>query len=164
MRTRCKTAALGRLRAVRDERGVVAVEFALILPLVLFIFLAIVDFGRVFNYLNDTNQIAANGARYAAVDQNPGDGTYSLQEYLALQGDTKELREGGSEAVDAPLDVCIEFPDNDLTGTSGQVGDPVTVKVESEFDLIPLLGGISLPIRGSATMRLERPPSYSADC
>lgn len=162
MRSRCKTPAIGRPRAVRDERGVVAVEFALILPLVLFIFLAIVDFGRVFNYLNDTNQIAANGARYAAVDQNPGGGT--LQEYLAAQGDTKELRDGGSEAVDAPLDVCIDFPANVLTGTSGQVGDPVTVKVESEFDLIPLLGGISLPIRGSATMRLERPPSYSADC
>jgi hypothetical protein len=150
---------------LRDERGVVTVEFALLLPVILAVVFLIIDFGRVFNYVNDTNQIAANGARFAAVDNVPGGG--SLQSYLAAQADTTELREGGSKSIDDAISVCVSFPN----GTSN-VGDPVKVSVESEFKvagiitrLIPGGGDVTVPIHGEAVMRIERPPTaYSAGC
>ena len=51
------------------------IEMALVLPILLFLALGIVDFGRAINYWNDVNQIAADGARFAAVDKNPGEDT-----------------------------------------------------------------------------------------
>ena len=133
-----------------NESGVVAIEFALTLPIILIFMFAIIQFGQLFNHLNDSNQIAANGARYAAVDNNPGGST--LQSYLVGQGDTQHLRDNAK--------VCITFEN----GTS-DVGDPVKVSVSSSFTLIPLLGGATLSVNGHATMRIERTPSkYSAGC
>jgi len=151
---------------LRDQRGVVTIEFALLLPVLLAFVFMIIDFARVFNYLNDANQIAANGARFAAVDRNPNGGG-SLQEYLRQQADTGELRDGGSSAVADPLDVCIGFPSG-----SSEVGEPVQVEVRTEFKIarmitqfVPGDPEVKLPITGKATMRIERPPTnYSADC
>ena len=141
---------LRRLSA--DESGVVAVEFALILPFILVFLFAIIDFGQIFNHVNDANQIAADGARFAAVNVSPNGAT--LQSYLAQQADTQYLKDH--------ISVCVDFPN----GTSN-VGDPVRVKVTSTFQLVPLLGGSTIDLRGSATMRLERPPTpaiISAGC
>ena len=62
----------------------VAVEFALVLPLILFVLFAIIDFGQVFNNLNDANHIAGMGARYAAVDNKPTGDT--LQDIPQIAG------------------------------------------------------------------------------
>lgn len=133
-----------------DESGVVAIEFALVLPIILIFMFAIIQFGQLFNHLNDSNQIAANGARFAAVDNNPGGST--LQNYLVGQGDTQHLRDNAK--------VCITLP----TGSS-TVGNPVKVSVSSSFTLIPLLGGATLSLNGHATMRIERAPTkYTPGC
>jgi len=133
-----------------SESGVVAIEFALVLPIILIFMFAIIQFGQLFNHLNDSNQIAANGARFAAVDNNPGGGT--LQSYLVDQGDTQHLRDNAK--------VCITMP----SGNSN-VGDPVKVSVSSNFTLIPLLGGATLALNGHATMRIERTPTkYTPGC
>ncbi len=141
-------------RLLGDESGVVVIEFALTLPIILVFMFAIIQFGQLFNHVNDSNQIAADGARLAAVDNKPGGP--SLQSYLAQQGDTQSLRDN--------VKVCIEFPN----GTS-KVGDPVKVHVSSTFTLIPLLasfnGGAGLALNGYATMRIERTPTqYAAGC
>lgn len=140
-------------RAARDESGVVAVEFALILPLILLVLFAIIDFGQVFNNLNDANHIAGMGARYAAVDNNPN-ASGTLQAYLRLQADTQAMKDN--------INVCISFPN----GTS-KVGDPVKVRVTSSYTLVPLVGGSSpnLALHAEATMRIERLPSkYFPTC
>lgn len=141
-------------RLVGSASGVVAVEFALTLPIILVFLFAIIQFGQLFNHVNDQNHIAAEGARLAAVDNNPSGST--LQSYLTQEGDTQSLRD--------TIKVCIEFP----SGTSN-VGDPVKVSVSSDFNLIPLLakynGGAALALNGHATMRIERPPTtYSGGC
>lgn len=142
---------------LRDERGVVAVELALILPVLLGILFLLIDFGRAFNYANDANQIAAEGARMAAVNGYPGGAT------LASQGDTTELRDGGTQ-VPSKLLVCVDFPTNPATGTSGKVGDPVHVRATATFRIVPIIAAADVPIHGDATMRLERTPSFSAGC
>src|SRR5262249_49943164 len=54
----------------KNERGTAVVEFAVIaLPLCLIIF-GILDFGRALNYYNDVTQLAGQGARAAAVNEN----------------------------------------------------------------------------------------------
>lgn len=132
------------------ESGVVAIEFALTLPIILIFLFAIIQFGQLFNHVNDSNQMAADGVRYAAVDGNPGGST--LQAYILERGDTQHLRDSAK--------VCITFPES-----ISEVGYPVKVSVSSSFTLIPLLGGATLSLNGHATMRIERPPTkYFAGC
>jgi len=142
------------------EGGVVLVEFAFVLPLLLILLLLILDFGRAINYWIDTTHLASEGARLAAVDKAPGGGT--LQEYIKSQADTDELRTGGTAGgVVAPgIEVCIEHLVDDEDGTQGQIGDPVKVTVSTQYDWIPMLGnefdiGRST-ISSSATHRIER--------
>lgn len=158
MQRRPDHAAHRRSSIARDERGVVAIEFALVLPLLLLVLFLIVDFGRVFNYFNDANQIAAEGARAAAV-AGPLADQGAFVAGLIDSGTTEELR-AGSDQVTTPLDACVILPN----GTS-KTGDPITIRVTSEFELLPIIpGGISIPIKGEATMRIERDLNFTADC
>ena len=138
------------------------VEFALVLPLLLVLLFGMLEFGKAFNYWIDQTHLANEGARWAAVDKNPGGGT--LQEYIASQANTAELRDGGTDSVPGAIEICIDFPN----GTS-QVGDPVRVTASASYNWLPFLGdriGVSsTAISASATMRLEAVPSaYSAGC
>jgi Flp pilus assembly protein TadG len=141
------------------------VEFALIAVLLLLLVFGIAQFGLALNTTNDATQLASEGARYAAVNYLPG-GT-SLQAWVKSQADTGLLSSGGK--------VCVSFPPlPDGSANPGQVGDPVRVTVTTNFAWQPLNGlsrltrgavPASTPLTGSATMRLEAPPSnYSAGC
>jgi Flp pilus assembly protein TadG len=147
------------LHPLTDQKGTSLVEFALILPVLALILFGLLDFAKAFNYWNDETHLAAEGARFAVVNSNPG-GSQTLQHYLQQQADTSELR---GLAV-----VCVAFPTNPATGTSGQVGDPVTVTVKSRYTWLPIVSsraGLSptTTLTGSATMRLEAPPTaYTA--
>src|SRR6266550_4962833 len=135
-------------KLLRNEQGTALVEFAMILPILALLLFGLIDFGKAFNYWNDETHLAAEGARWAVVNSNPGSGT--LQQYIQQQADTSELRSLAT--------VCVSFPTNPDTGTSGHVGDPVTVTVKSNYNWIPFLSSqLTLPtkISGSATMRLE---------
>lgn len=57
----------------RNDKGSALVELALILPLVLLLFMGIVDLGRAFYYSNTVARAAEAGALYGS--QNPTDTT-----------------------------------------------------------------------------------------
>ncbi len=121
-------------------------EFALVLPLLLALVFGAVQFGRVLNYWNDANQLAGDGARFAAVDRNPGAASSkTLQQWIAGQFDTAEARKC--------MSVTISY------ATGAKVGDPVTVQVERPWRFMPLLGLATVPLKGTAVMRLEHLPS-----
>jgi Flp pilus assembly protein TadG len=146
------------MRIVSEQKGTSLVEFALILPILALLLFGLLDFAKAFNYWNDETHLAAEGARWAVVNSNPG-GSQTLQQYLQSQADTTELR---GLAV-----VCVSFPTNPDTGSSGQVGDPVTVTVKSRYTWLPFVSSRarlspSTTITGSATMRLEAPPTAYA--
>jgi Flp pilus assembly protein TadG len=139
-------------RFLSGESGVAIVEFALVLPLLMLIVVAIFDFGRALNYWADTTHLSAEGARLAAVDRIP-DGT-SLQAYIRDKADTPELRDGGSTSVPDQLEVCV-------TSDGDAVGDPVEVSVTTTYHWIPLLDDLpgmpdTTTITGTSTMRRER--------
>jgi TadE-like protein len=158
---------LGALRsACRSERGTALVEFALVLPVLSILLFGMLDLGKAFNYWIDETHLASEGARWAAVDKNPGASAgQTLQQYIQSQADTRELRGA------ARVSIC--FPQ----GTS-KFGDPVKVIVTDDYSFLGVLthklrflsGRVvrspsgSTKIVGSAVMRLEAPPSsYVAD-
>src|SRR2546422_3064345 len=150
-------------RRAREEDGSALVEFTLLLPLLLLILFGVLDFGRAVNYWIDESQLANVGARYAAVNRNPGPGS-TLQESIRNQADAGELRDGGTSSVPSPAQVCIAFPNG-----SSNVGDPVETTVSVSYNWMPFLGDqvdvATTTMTGSATMRLEQAPSaYGAGC
>ena len=87
------------------------VEMALIMPILLVIVLGIVDFGKGMNYWNDANQLAADAARFAAVNKNPGDDTPEtadddFRNWIRMQADTEELEAGIAEGDPLPDGSC----------------------------------------------------------
>jgi len=147
------------LRALRrDQRGVAVIEFALVaIPLFLLV-LGIIDFGRALNYYNDMQQLAGQGARFAAVNQEPGTagGTAgpNFQKDLADFADSPELKNPANH-----ITVCINSP------LPAQVGDPVSITVSYNFHFIPLISPITLPLSTTQTERFEaNSPGFSATC
>jgi Flp pilus assembly protein TadG len=152
-----------RLPAIADESGAALVEFVLVLPLLLVLLFGMLDFGKAYNYWIDGTQLAHEGARFAAVNKNPGPGA-SLQESIRDQADTPELRNGGTASVPSALSVCIDFPN----GTS-QIGDPVRVRVTTTYSFLSFLsskvGIANKTIQADSIMRLEQPPTnFAAGC
>jgi len=92
-------------RRHRDE-GAAAVEFALVLPVLLLLIFGIVDFGRMLNAKITVNEAAREGARAAAlVDRDSG-------------VDRATAAAGGLE-IDAPdVEGCPAAPDPDANATA----------------------------------------------
>src|ERR671932_212438 len=98
---------------VLDERGAALVELALVLPVLLILLLGTIDFGKALNYWIDETHLANEGARWAAVDKNPGaGGGRSLQQYIRDQVNTAELHgdAAGTQQSAHAAQVCISFP------------------------------------------------------
>jgi Flp pilus assembly protein TadG len=150
-----------RRRGAKDESGVALTEFALVLPLLLVLLMAVLDFGVAFSTWIDQTHLVNEGARWAVVNKNPGSG--SLQDYIRSQADSDQLRNGGSASVPDPMNVTICFP----AGTS-RVGDPVEVQTSVTYNWLPFLGDridiTQTTISASARMRLEAvPTNYTAN-
>jgi Flp pilus assembly protein TadG len=160
---RLRALSPARRAGVNPEAGAALVEFALILPLFLLMVFLVFDVGRAINYWIDETHLASEGARLAAVNASPGG---DIKSYIRSQADTKELRDGGSDSISDPLKVCIDFPTDPEDGTTREVGDPVQVTVSTTYKWLPIIGAnvTSSTIKGSATHRLERPPTYTAGC
>lgn len=59
-------------RRWKSERGTAMVEFAVVLPIFLFIIWCVVDFARAFYTQNSLASAVREGARYAVVTAEPG--------------------------------------------------------------------------------------------
>lgn len=134
----------------RKEDGAVLVEFAIVAPVLLLLVIGMLQFGLVLNAWIDETHLTSSGARYAAVNQNP-DPSMTLPDYIKSQADTADLRDTAK--------VCVAYPTNPDTSTAGEVGDPVEVTMSYDYQLLPLIGGIALNVKGAATMRLEAVPA-----
>ena len=54
------------MKTNKNQRGLAAVEFAIVLPVMLFLMLATAEFGRVFYHYNTLSKAVQTGARYAS--------------------------------------------------------------------------------------------------
>jgi Flp pilus assembly protein TadG len=143
----------------RSESGQAAIEYALVLPVVIIILLAVVDFGFVFNYWNNEQELASSTARFAVVGRNPGPGG-SLQASMKSTVASNALKNGGTDHLPSPVQICVTFPDG------RGVGKRVLVEVKTDYHFIPFVPylGDRLPVHltGKATMRQETTPTAAA--
>ena len=148
--------ALGRLR--RDENGIAAVEFALVLPVLLLLGIGMTEMGRVVNQATTVQKALREGALYAARNQFPLTAAVkTTAENLVKKGDPTGagayLVPGWSEAGASLL---LETPDFDLNGTPLPV-----VRLTATVPFVPMLPGL-LPIPGF-NLVLKHEQAYIGD-
>jgi len=163
-RSRVLRFAAARAHAAR-ERGQATVEFALVLPALLLVTLAMLDFGKAFNYWIDETHLVNVAARWAVVNTLPlpgGDpactGGQTIDCQVKQQADTNELKNGGSSVSSPGVEISFCLPN----GTGG-TGDPVRAQAQATYNWLSFLtgplgiGGLtSKTITTTATMRLEQ--------
>jgi Flp pilus assembly protein TadG len=137
-------------RSIRHDRGAVAVEFALIMPLLLLILFGTIEFGRVWSQYQVFNGAAREGARCAAVQA--GDfATCDIQgsieaaagPYAGALPSGRTVTVGGAAAPDG----CT---------SDDQIGLPVQVAWDQPLNItIPFWGDVTISPTIEATFRCE---------
>jgi Flp pilus assembly protein TadG len=141
----------GRLR---QERGQTLVEFAIVLPVLVLIILGILYFGRYEDYANQETQLAEEGVRWAAVNNNPSTVTgQTLAQYIVAQAQP-ELKNGSTD-VTSPA-VAYVYQPSSATYAEGQ---PIRVCLVATVVFPSPIGTPTATIVESATMRIEQTPS-----
>ena len=129
---------LQRVRSV--SRGQSMVELALVLPLLAFMLVIAIDFGRIYFSYIQINNAAREGAKYAA--QAPTD-TVSIN--AAANRETNSQAQSGESALVISAPVCKNAAGtviNCTTATTGGsgAGNTVTLRVAESFSfLTPLI-------------------------
>lgn len=112
-----------------SERGAAAVEFALIVPILLMLVLGIFEFGRAFNIQVSLSEAAREAARYAAIHY--ADAGYSDEDAQNV-------------GIDAAPSVALELDDVSVAYDAGACspGDNVVVTVTFNTTYLTGLPGL----------------------
>jgi Flp pilus assembly protein TadG len=132
----------GWRRLAAQERGAVAVEFIIILPILLMFLFAIIDFGHAFYMKQMITNAAREGARYGVVYGDPKHTTAQIQAVV-----TNYLTDCGITPKGAP----------EVTGAQGATGTPLTVVVTATktWYVLNYILGPSTDIQSGAVMNNE---------
>lgn len=124
-----------RAQRLRGDRGAAAVEFALVLPLLLLLVVGIIQFGRIFSMQIQLSGAANAGARYLSV--NPTD-----------EAETRNrTREAAVNLALSDAEIAVTTP-----GTCSST-NAVTVVASRVFVFdIPLLPNADITIEGRGVM------------
>jgi Flp pilus assembly protein TadG len=148
------------MKQIRRISGQSAVEFALVIPLILLLFLMFIDLGRLVYFHSTLYNAVREGARYAIVTQF----TDNTQRETAI----RDMVVGYSIAM--PLDpakVSI-WCDHDPTNTNeNPCSDYVTVSAQAEIQPMTVFlaqmlgGGNTFNIKAESTMQMTPWGAYS---
>ncbi|TFD19264.1 TadE/TadG family type IV pilus assembly protein [Cryobacterium sp. TMS1-13-1] len=124
-----------RFRRIAGERGAVAVEFALLLPVLVLLVFGIFEFGRVYNAQISITNAAREGARYMAIHNNaPPAKTVAVNAAPSLSPALV-----AANVTVSPLE-CV-------------AGSSVTVTVNYSFDFLTGYFGSTIPLTGKGVMQ-----------
>ena len=124
-------------RRLRDERGASAVEFALVVPLLILVLMGIVEFGKTVN----TQSTLSSAAREAA-------------RTMALTNDVGQAR-AAAQSADGSLNLAasaISVTPASCTGASATQMVTVTITYRQVF-ASGLVGRTGVDLTGTAAMR-----------
>ena len=125
----------------RSERGQALVEFALVVPLLIIMVMAIIDFGRAWSLHQTITDAAREGARQSVISNN-----VTQDSAAAIIG--RVIQASGFD----PSLATVGFPDGFKTGR----GFPTTVTVEMPYQfgfLAPFVRLVTLDNQASITLR-----------
>jgi Flp pilus assembly protein TadG len=134
-------------RSLRNQRGQAVTEFAVILPVLLLVLLAIYQFGVVFNNYIQVTAAAREGARKAAVSRSSGN-------CAAVQGMAVSAAKGAAPGLNqSNMNVTVTAT---CTNNAYAAGTNTTVTVTYPYS-ISILGKVvaSGTLSSSTTMREE---------
>ncbi len=133
------------LRAwILGERASATVEFAMVLPILMLFLFGIIEFGRVLSVQHLLNTAAREGARTAVL---PG------ADNAAVIAKINDVLSGAGMAYDA-----LQLTPADVS--SAGRNDPVTVRVQVNYETVAWVGGIvpgfsGTQLQGVVVMRKE---------
>jgi len=130
-----------RHRIIKSEKGASAVEFALILPILIILVFGIVQFGIAYNNYIALTHAAREGARLAAVGKYEELGVDEFEERVRESAPTVQIET-----------ITVENPDGISIGS--KIVITVTGKVLNIE--IPLVGSWPVQLTSQATMRREQ--------
>jgi Flp pilus assembly protein TadG len=128
----------------RTRRAAAALELAILLPLITFLFLLAVDFARIFYYSHVIENCARKGALYASDPKAPSFQLYANVQQAALDSDAASLN-----------------PQPTVTSTSGTdaAGNPfISVTVTWQFQTVTGFPGLPNPVTLSRTVQMRSAP------
>lgn len=138
------------------QRAQAILEFALIVPLIIFFLFAIVDFGIAMDRRITLQHAVREGARYAAVTEDPN----------LICDRTRDQAQGITH------DFTISYEDIDGNGANTDAGDAVNVRADFTYNLLivgPVLNGLfggnvgAIDMSPTASARLERSMPSATD-
>jgi Flp pilus assembly protein TadG len=113
------------VRRLDDDRGAAAVEFALLLPVLLLLLFGIVDFARGFSAQLTVTHAAREGVRVQALGGSPGEVTTATQDAatpLTVTVGTDGCTQGEPTEVTATTDFVYITPLSDFMIMVGGTG------------------------------------------
>jgi Flp pilus assembly protein TadG len=142
-----------RMIRSRDEHGAAAVEFALILPLLVLLLFGISQFGLTFSQWLELEHAAREGVRWGSLGYPVG----TVGSAQTIRGKVYAAAPGLDPRLsDANITVTPADP-----GSPGNQGDPVTVTVTYATPVLPFMQtffggtGPTLDLRASAVQLIE---------
>lgn len=105
----------------RRDRGAAAVEFALVLPILLMLVIGIVEFGRAYYVQTTLSGAAREGVRVMALKDDASAATSTVQSYAVDLGVTsgQVAVSPGSCTAGSNVTVTVTYPMTYLTGFFG---------------------------------------------
>ncbi len=129
------------------QRGQTLVEFALLLPVLILLVLAIFEFGRAFYAYSTVANAAREAARFGTVDPT---NTQGIRDAAKNKSVALGLQDG---------DILVSCPDDNGSCTdNGSGNNLITHRIQVTINytftaVVPLIP--SFPLHGYATMRIE---------
>ncbi|HEX2980812.1 MAG TPA: TadE family protein [Anaerolineaceae bacterium] len=152
------TRFIGKRVSKKSNKAQGIVEFALILPLLLFLIMGVIEFGRFLFVVSAVSSASREAARYGSAT---GEGSLSVTRYKDYAGIVDAARRVGSIAGIGNSQVTIKYDHGPGTSTfatctstacnpSIHLGDRIIVEINRSYEtIVPLVKFPAVPIRSS---------------
>lgn len=122
----------------RRERGAAAIEFAIVVPLLLLLIFGIIEYGFLFEFRQSISQAASEGARAAAIQLGPGTAQGKGEAAVTEALGSRDLTCGNNELINGHGDAvgtCTVSVDHASCSAPDAVDNPAMqcAKVEIEY-------------------------------
>ena len=135
----------------KKQRGLAAIEFAIVVPIMLFLMLATAEFGRVFYHYNTLTKAVESGARYASkqllstsdLSNLDADFVQDIQNFVVYGN------ENGAGPAAPPVLDGLSVANTNVKISSDSINKTITVEVKYDYNFVVLgnfpLFGYTLP-------------------